>query len=656
MNVRERQLAAVERMLRLGEGWTVDSQGLGQQWKVLIYDSFCRDVISPLLTVGRLRENGVTLHMLLDSPRESIPDVPAVYLMQPTEANVHLFVQDCQKQLYDCVYLNFCAPISARLMELLARRLVEINAVAVVTKVYDQFLGFVSLEPLLFTLNLKGSFEKYNRPALPDVAIEQCMDDISKGICSMIVTMGLVPVVRCTRNGPAQMVARKVCESIAKFIEKETLFSTVGGGRSVLEQRPVLLIVDRSVDMAAPLLHTSKYQSLADDLLDYGLNRVKIVPLSKGDQGGQFAKTPKTHTLDKEGDSFWAKYGGELIPIAAEAYQTELQAVKFQEEKIKKQTGRDASSFDMGAEDGDSSSLLSTVQSLPALLEKRKFLEKHFEILEAIMAVVSNKKVHKFAEQEEKMAFSQYADKSKVLALASDPSLYLEDKIRFLAVYMLTVNPSAQDADEVKQATLQSSADEQIDPAERESLLQALKYVNKILSLSRFGKGEVPSSSGDVNTGGGNLWDLASLTKQAISNASRQVRTMVGESRVLPAVRMMDLATNEAVTEAQINEQDAQLLYLDPKVSSFEVPPKQRARNAFNRGILFVVGGGCFAEYQNLQDYADGKIQVKTSLQLGNTSSMNARSSNGREKSFIYGCSELVNASKFIRQLANCSS
>ena len=34
-----------------------------QQWKLLIYDDFCRDVISPLLRLADLREQGVTVHL-----------------------------------------------------------------------------------------------------------------------------------------------------------------------------------------------------------------------------------------------------------------------------------------------------------------------------------------------------------------------------------------------------------------------------------------------------------------------------------------------------------------------------------------------------------------------------------------------------------------
>jgi hypothetical protein len=34
-------------------------------WKVLVYDEDCRDIISPLMNVGALRQKGVTLHLLV---------------------------------------------------------------------------------------------------------------------------------------------------------------------------------------------------------------------------------------------------------------------------------------------------------------------------------------------------------------------------------------------------------------------------------------------------------------------------------------------------------------------------------------------------------------------------------------------------------------
>ena len=49
-----------------------------------------QDIVAPLLHVSELRKHGVTLHLLLDSERQPIPDVPAVYFVRPTDATVQV--------------------------------------------------------------------------------------------------------------------------------------------------------------------------------------------------------------------------------------------------------------------------------------------------------------------------------------------------------------------------------------------------------------------------------------------------------------------------------------------------------------------------------------------------------------------------------------
>jgi hypothetical protein len=41
-----------------------DSKAYWQDvWKILVYDSYCRDILAPLMKVGDLRQYGVTLHL-----------------------------------------------------------------------------------------------------------------------------------------------------------------------------------------------------------------------------------------------------------------------------------------------------------------------------------------------------------------------------------------------------------------------------------------------------------------------------------------------------------------------------------------------------------------------------------------------------------------
>jgi sec1 family domain-containing protein 1 len=148
------------------------SDGLwSSDWKVLVYDSFCRDVIAPLFNVAELRRQGVTLHLMLDAARDSIPDVPAVYFVSPTEEAVRRIAADAGDGLYSKMYINFVSPAPRPLLESLARATIANNSVSAISKLFDQFLGFVCVEPSLFSLNMHKSFVAYNDPRASDAQV-----------------------------------------------------------------------------------------------------------------------------------------------------------------------------------------------------------------------------------------------------------------------------------------------------------------------------------------------------------------------------------------------------------------------------------------------------------------------------------------------------
>ena len=155
-------------MLNLNKPPSEEDDGWSSDWKILVYDAFCRDIISPLFHVADLRRRGVTLHLLLDSEREAIPDVPAVYFVQPTEEAVRRIAADCGEALYAKMYLNFVSPLPRALLESLARATLANNGVSSISKLYDQFLSFVCLEPSLFSLNMNRSYLSYNDPRLTE--------------------------------------------------------------------------------------------------------------------------------------------------------------------------------------------------------------------------------------------------------------------------------------------------------------------------------------------------------------------------------------------------------------------------------------------------------------------------------------------------------
>lgn len=62
-NLREKLVQCISKMLTSVNADSNDD--FADKWKVLIYDQDCRDIISPLMNVGALRQKGVTLHMMV---------------------------------------------------------------------------------------------------------------------------------------------------------------------------------------------------------------------------------------------------------------------------------------------------------------------------------------------------------------------------------------------------------------------------------------------------------------------------------------------------------------------------------------------------------------------------------------------------------------
>merc|ERR1711865_1018051 len=103
----DKQRDGLIQMLNFNKLAEESSGGIDEKWKVLIYDQFCRDVISPLLRVGDLRKQGVTLHLEIENNREEVGDVAAIYFVKPDEATVQRIAADVGRRLYDTFHLNF---------------------------------------------------------------------------------------------------------------------------------------------------------------------------------------------------------------------------------------------------------------------------------------------------------------------------------------------------------------------------------------------------------------------------------------------------------------------------------------------------------------------------------------------------------------------
>nr|CAD7411595.1 unnamed protein product [Timema poppensis] len=453
--------------------------------------------------------------------------------------------------------------------------------------------------------------------------MESIMDTIVDCLFSVFATLGTVPVIRSPRGNAAEMVAEKLDKKLRENLRdtRNSLFlmdATQTGHFSF--QRPLLIVLDRNVDMATPLHHTWTYQALAHDVLDLTLNRV-VVEESAGRSaaGGTKAKT-RACDLDSR-DKFWVSHKGSPFPIVAEAIQEELEHYKNSEEEVKKlkaSMGIDNESdaaFSMVSD--NTAKLTSAVNSLPQLLEKKRLIDMHTTIATGILNVIKTRRLDTLFEFEEKIMSKAALDRSIMDLLTDSEAGNPEDKMRLFIIYYLCSHSMAEADFDRYAAALQNSGCD----------LQPLTFIKRWKAYAKM------AATPNQYVGGGTktVSMFSKLVSQGSSFVMEGVKNLVVKRHNLPVTRIVD-----ELMEMKASQETEDYRYFDPKqlrTSEGSQPP--RTRTPFQEAIVFIVGGGNYIEYQNLADYTKSKAGGPTN------------------KRVIYGSSTLNNAKQFLKQTMN---
>lgn len=344
--------------------------------------------------------------------------------------------------------MNFISPISRQKLEDLSAAALQAGCVANIHKVFDQYVNFITLEDDMFILKHQNSdalsYYTINRANTSDTEMEEIMGTIVDSLFSLFVTIGNVPIIRALKGSAAEMVAIKLEQKIRENLwdARNNLFhmdATQAGTFSF--QRPLLIILDRNVDMATPLHHTWTYQALGHDVLELALNRVAIDDdeTDKG-HGGAKRKQKNSYDLDAN-DKFWKTHKGSPFPTVAEAIQEELEQYRNSEDEIKRLKsnmgidGENEIAFSMVNDNTER--LTNAVNSLPQLMEKKRLIDMHTKIATNILNAIKSRRLDSFFEVEEKIMSKLTLDKP-LIDLLKDPEFgQPEDKMRLFIIYYI---------------------------------------------------------------------------------------------------------------------------------------------------------------------------------------------------------------------------
>ncbi|ORX91203.1 Sec1-like protein [Basidiobolus meristosporus CBS 931.73] len=426
---------SIRRMLRQRFLDMVNSLPAPKMGRILVVDEAARTYLDACVEQKDLFLTEVSLYEKLELPRNGFPEVDVLYLITPTWESIECLVKDFTEgsklhagPLYGGAYLYFTTELGDDMYQYLTQS----PAASYIQNIVEYFVDFFVPEAQVFTTKTPHAIsELYS--TTPTKNRHLILKDMAKKIVSLNVALGENPIIKYYKPD-GELNTTELSYDLAELVQEE--FDSLQRGKQYLQTidprqpRATLLVLDRTVDLRAPLLHEVTYQAIVHDLMclpEEATYTYKYID-------AQGAEIDKEGALNED-DPIWVEY--RHVPFDQCVQGLVAKITKLGNKKM-------VNNPDMSAS-AKLRQLRETLYSLPEYQDIKEKCSLHMSLSLECTELFTKLDIERLALLEQDLATGvrENGEASKhmvdeIVPVLDDPSISPDNKLRILILYILS--------------------------------------------------------------------------------------------------------------------------------------------------------------------------------------------------------------------------
>ncbi|KAK6142909.1 hypothetical protein DH2020_023257 [Rehmannia glutinosa] len=395
-------------------------------WKVLLMDKVTVKVMSHSCKMSDITDQGVSLVEDLYRRRQPLPSMDAIYFIQPSKENIIMFLSDMsgREPLYRKAYVYFSAPVPK---DLVTRIKNDASVLPRIGALREMNLEYFAIDNQGFTTDHERALEElFGDDAENSRRFDACLNIIATRIATVFASLKEFPFVRYRAPKGLDSATMTTFRDLVPTKLAAAVWNSITTYKSSIPNFPQtetceLLIVDRSVDQIAPIIHEWTYDAMCHDLLNLDGNKyVHEVPSKSG------GAPERKEVLLEDHDPASERLHEKMTNFVSKNKAAQLQ----------QREGSELSTRD----------LQKMVQALPQYNEQMEKLSLHVEIAGKLNKIIRDAGLRELGQLEQDLVFGDAGAKEVINFLRMKREGMSENRLRLMMIYA-TVYPEKFEGD-----------------------------------------------------------------------------------------------------------------------------------------------------------------------------------------------------------------